>query len=69
MKVINAISAHVRAGLEKGEPVKLGGLGTFLARPAREEGKPRRILFRPAAPKEEKKGGKGRQAGNASGGP
>lgn len=59
--VIKALVAHLQAELAKGEQAKLPGFGTFIKRPPKEEGKPERIVFRPAAAKEGQK--KGRERG------
>jgi nucleoid DNA-binding protein len=61
--VINALMAHLQTELAKGEQAKLPGFGTFVKRPPAQEGKPARILFRPAASKEERQSKKARRSG------
>lgn len=58
--VINAVIAHLQAELANGEKATLAGLGTFVIKPPAQEGKPERIIFRPAVAKE--KNGAGRQS-------
>jgi hypothetical protein len=62
-RVLNALGTRLRAGLAKGERVEIAGSGTFAKRPPAQEGKPERIIFRPAASKEERKARRKQKAG------